>query len=87
MTKNMPLAAITHPDVLARLRLQLDEDVLVIEHRFFPNERKLHRFICETFEQLEGYLKEHAKVGDTFTFWSFFGACRRDNAIEVGKVP
>jgi hypothetical protein len=80
-------ALINHPDVLARLRLQLDDDVLVIEHRFFPGERARHRFICDDFVELERYLKEHGKPGDSFSIWSFFANCRSDNAIESGRVP
>jgi hypothetical protein len=78
---------VTDPAVLARLRLHLDEDALVIEHRFFPSERTRHRFICDDFAELERYLREHSKPGDSFYFWSFLANCRTDNALERGKVP
>jgi hypothetical protein len=78
---------ITDPAVLARLRLHLDEDALVIEHRFFPSERTRHRFICDDFTELERYLREHSKPGDSFYFWSFLANCRTDNTLERGKVP
>ncbi|MEO8845133.1 MAG: hypothetical protein ABI591_24655 [Kofleriaceae bacterium] len=78
---------IADPEVLARLRLHLDEDALVIEHRFFPSERTRHRFICDDFAELERYLREHSKPGDSFSFWSFLANCRTDNTLERGKVP
>jgi hypothetical protein len=78
---------IIDPTVLARLRLHLDEDALVIEHRFFPSERTRHRFICDDFAELERYLREHSKPGDSFYFWSFLANCRTDNTLERGKVP
>jgi hypothetical protein len=78
---------ITDSAVLARIRLHLDEDALVIEHRFFPSERTRHRFICDDFAELERYLREHGKPGDTFYIWSFLANCRVDNTLERGKVP
>jgi hypothetical protein len=78
---------ITDPAVMARLRLHLDEDALVIEHRFFPGEKTRHRFICADYAELELYLREHGRPGDSFYMWSFLANCRSDNMVEKGKVP
>lgn len=79
---------ITDDDVMQRLRNILEQSALIIEHRFFLGGRAPHLFICEDPEELERYVLNEARPGDSFWIWSFELVCRDENPVIGGaKVP
>jgi hypothetical protein len=80
---------ITDDETLLRMRQILEnESPLIIEHRFYRGSRSPHRFICEAFDDLETYLRDRARHGDSFWLWRFEQVCQDQNAVIAGaKMP
>lgn len=80
---------ITDPEMMRRVAEVLEHDSpLIVEHRFYRGSRAPHRFVCETVVELEQYLRDHARAGDSFWMWSFEQVCRDDNpVVAAAKMP
>ena len=79
---------ITDPEILSGLRRILeDESPLIVEHRFYRRASAPHRFVCDSFDELEEYLRNAGRKGDSFYFWRYQDCCRDDNHVEAAKVP
>lgn len=79
---------VTAASTLAHLRAIMDhESPIVVEHRFYRGAQAPHRFVCESGDELEEYIRGRARPGDSFYFWSFEACCREDNRVARGKVP
>ena len=79
---------ITEKSVLNRIRLIIEhESAVIVEHRFYRGSRSPHRFVCDDYDALEAYLREHTARGDSFYVWHFERCCRDDNVSETGKIP
>ncbi|MCA9676530.1 MAG: hypothetical protein KC464_15970 [Myxococcales bacterium] len=79
---------ITEPGLLAQMRRLLDEaSALIVEHRVYRGAREPRRFVCTTPDELDQYLRIHARPGDSFYLWAFEDCCRDDNHVAYGKVP
>jgi hypothetical protein len=81
-------ARITDAQVLERLRKVLEEQgAVIVEHRFYRGARSPSRYVFDSFEELEAYLREKTRPGDSFYMWSFEATCTDDKVLEHGKVP
>jgi hypothetical protein len=69
------------------LKRALEVSRVIVEHRFYQGSRAPEITVFDSFENLETYLREHARAGDSFWCWSYDELCRDDNALTHGKVP
>jgi len=80
-------ASTTDVERLARLRSVLEESFVIVEHRFYFGSRAPHIFVVDNFDDLDAYLREKTRPGDSLWFWRYDELCRDDNPITHGKVP
>ena len=78
---------IDSPESLARLRAVLDESPLIVEHRHYRAASAPSRLVFDDFEDLETYLRSHARLGDSFWCWRYDALCRDDNPVVCAKQP
>jgi hypothetical protein len=64
-----------------------DDSDLVVEHRFYRGSRSPYRFVCSRISELEVYLRDNARPGDSFVFWRFDDCCRDENIDAQAKFP
>ncbi|MBK9033553.1 MAG: hypothetical protein IPL61_20195 [Myxococcales bacterium] len=64
-----------------------DESAVIVEHRHFRGARAPTRMIFDDHAELERYLADAARPGDSFWFWHYERACPSETALGHGKVP
>jgi len=80
------------PNIMASEQLQalkrvLEESFVIVEHRFYYGSRAPQVTVFDDFEELETYLRENARPGDSIWCWRYDQLCRDDNSLTHGKVP
>jgi hypothetical protein len=80
-----PGPSILATDTLAALRSALEETPLIVEHRFYRGASSPERRVFENADDLEAYLRERTRPGDSVWIWRFDSLCRDDNALARGK--
>jgi len=79
---------IIDPKILDRFRrIMEDESALVFEHWFYRGSRAPHRFVTDSFEDLEEYLRRKVHAGDLLHVWKFADCCRDDNELASVIKP
>ena len=68
------------------LRLTLEESFVIVEHRFLggPGPRVT---VFSEFDELQQYLRQNARPGDSIWCWRYDQLCRDDNSLTHGKYP
>jgi hypothetical protein len=79
--------SILSADTLAALRSAMEETPLIVEHRFYRGSRAPDRLVFDGADELEAYLRERTRPGDSFWVWRWDLLCRDDNPLAHGKVP
>lgn len=83
MDVDVPLS----PDRLAAIKRVLEESFVIVEHRFYRGAWAPQITVFDEFEQLEAYLRDKARDGDSIWCWRYDEVCRDDNAVTHGKLP
>jgi len=60
---------------------------VIVEHRFYGGSRAPHRFITDDPDDLEDYVRNRTKPGDSLWFWRFDECCTEERAFKNGKRP
>jgi len=76
-------ASTTDVERLARLRSVLEESFVIVEHRFYFGSRAPHIFVVDNFDDLDAYLREKTRPGDSLWFWRYDELCRDDNPMHA----
>ena len=72
---------------LPRLREHIEHvSPVIVEHRRYRGASAPFQFICDDVDTLSAYVREQARPGDSFYFWSYEACCRDDNYLVCGKV-
>jgi len=82
-----PGPSILDAGTLAVLRSTLEDTPLIVEHRFYRGSSSPDRRVFENADDLEAYLRERTRPGDSIWIWRFDTLCRDDNSLAHGKVP
>jgi hypothetical protein len=72
---------------LEKIRRVLDEQPIIVEHRFFRSSSSPSRLIFDEYEDFFDYVKSQARAGDHFLIWAYSELCRNDNSVAHGKYP
>ena len=75
------------PDVLARIKSELERGPVIVEHWHYRGSRAPDRLVFEDFEDVVEYAQTKARPGDAFHVWAFAGLCRDENTLASGKIP
>lgn len=76
------------PENLSLLRTVLDDVApVVVEQWHYRGSQAPDRFVFDSYEKLERYVRESAVPGDLFYMWNFTECCPRESAMVTAKMP
>jgi hypothetical protein len=78
---------ISSPDILVKIKAALEQEPIILEHRFYRGSRAPDRLIFDDYADFSKYLESHARPGDSFHVWRYSALCRDDNILLSGKYP
>jgi hypothetical protein len=77
-----------NPELLGRIRQRIEDvSAVIVEHRFYRAGSAPHRFVFDSYDALDTYLRERTRPGDSFYFWEYESCCTDANFMAHGKVP
>ena len=75
------------PELLTKVRNILEQEPIILEHRFYKGSSAPLRLIFDEYEDFLNHLESRARPGDRFLIWGYSKLCRDDNYLADGKYP
>src|SRR4051812_15960142 len=79
---------IVSPENIELLRRGADDVApVIVEHWHYYGSRAPDRFVFDSYEKLDEYIRSEASPGDLLYMWNFTDCCPHDNPMASGKIP